>query len=349
MPSFTGRATEHAAAGRLEPVQQGRRVRPGICYEGHEFKAVTKVWTRNADLPGGGAPTSFVWKGVCCRSFHLEISEFDYATIMLLTQGTSTDLCTQTLTLTTPTGFPLLLSDAATDTAGQTTIRTSTALEARYQPFTMWWNDGDLSQFSSDDSDQLRVVMKEAASSFRLTGGGAGAPTTTRSISALFPDPTGAPKIGVEAQQKTSNGLSSGASAGIIVGAVLVLILAVLVGLMLGQRRHRRSSNAEHLDRPELSASADSKGHGWGGQQGAASARRTWLGRILGKRKSQASPSYYPAGHPSEGISAPEVVTGDHQSHYQIRSELAGLPRSELCGDSSPAAPRAHQRPSELP
>ncbi|KAK7942961.1 uncharacterized protein PG986_012074 [Apiospora aurea] len=308
---------------------------PGICYEGHEFKAVAKVWTRNADLPGGGTPTSFV--------------EFDYATIKLSTQGTSTDLCTQTLTLTTLTGFPLLLSDAATDTAGLTTIRTGTALEARHQPFTMWWNDGALSQFSPDDSDQLRIVMKEAASNFRLAGGGAGAPTTTPSSSVLFPDPTGAPTTVVETQQKTTDGLSSGALAGIIVGAVLILVLAVLVGLVLGQRRHRRSSNVEHLGQTELSASADSKGHGWGGQQGAASTRTTWLGRVLGKRESQASPSYYPTGHPSEGISAPEVVTGDHQSHYQIRSELAGLPRSEPCGDSSPAAPRAHPRPSELP
>ncbi|KAK8069564.1 hypothetical protein PG994_006180 [Apiospora phragmitis] len=324
---------------------------PGICYEGHEFKAVTKVWTSNADVPWGGAPTSWVWKGICCRS------EFDYATISLSTRSTSTDLCTQTLTLTTPTGFPLLLSDGATATAGLTTIRTSTALEARHQPFTMWWNDDDLAQFSSpDDAAQLRVVMEEAAMSFRLTGltggGGRTAPKTTSS--AVLADPTGpatTTTVGGEAQ-KTSSGLSSGALAGIVIGAVLALILAVLVGLMLGRRRRRRNNNAEqHPDQPELTASTETKGHGWGDKQGSSrgSNRTSWIGRILGKRRSQASPPYhYPAGHPNEGISAPEVVTEDHR-HSQIRSELAGLPRSELYGDNSPGSPRAHERPSELP
>lgn len=40
---------------------------PGICYEGHDFKAMTKVWTSNADVNWAGAPTSWVWKGICCR------------------------------------------------------------------------------------------------------------------------------------------------------------------------------------------------------------------------------------------------------------------------------------------
>ncbi|KAK8045149.1 hypothetical protein PG993_005173 [Apiospora rasikravindrae] len=302
---------------------------PGICYEGHEFKAVTKVWTSNADLPGGGAPTSFVWKGLCCRS------EFEYATIKLLTQGIPTDLCRQTLTLTAPTGYPLLLPDGATSTAGLTTIRASTALEARHQPFTMWWNYDDLAQLNSDDSAQLRVVMEEAAGILRFSGV-TGEENRRHQQAHFSPTRPGRRR--------------HGALAGIVIGAVLVLVLAVLVGLMMGRRRHRRNTNnAKHPNQPELSASTDSKGRGWCEQQRAVSARTSWLGRILGKRKPQASPPYYPAGHLNEGISAPEVVTGDHQNHFQTRSELAGLPRSELYGDSSPGAPHAHEPLSELP
>ncbi|KAK8018036.1 hypothetical protein PG991_007226 [Apiospora marii] len=82
-------------------------------------------------------------------------------------------------------------------------------------------------------------------------------------------------------------------------------MLVVLAGLMLGrQRQRRRHHNTNSTEQPA-----------WDEQPGASAPdRASWMGRrILGKRRLRASAQpYYAAGHPVEGITAPEFVTGDH-------------------------------------
>ncbi|KAK8098476.1 uncharacterized protein PG998_013962 [Apiospora kogelbergensis] len=300
---------------------------PGICYEGHDFKALTKVWTSNAGANWGGAPTSWLWKGICCRS------DFDYTTVKLLNQGASTDLCTQILTLTTATGFRLLPAEGAFVTSGLTTIRTSTELEARHQPFTMWWNTEDLDMFGGDSRDYMVAVVKEAAAKSRVitakettaTAGDAAAATNNSSSS---PSPTD----GAAPLMATARGLSGAAVAGIAIGSVLALALAVVVGLMLGRRRHRSNTGNPEL---RLAGQTEKDAAYRGGQHQQENSVASWISHILGgrRRKTHVSPLCYLPGHPDEGILAPEVVTGDHY-HYPMKSELAGQPRSELCGDS---------------
>ncbi|KAK8879586.1 hypothetical protein PGQ11_000880 [Apiospora arundinis] len=304
---------------------------PGICYEGHDFKAMTKVWTSNADVNWAGAPTSWVWKGICCRS------EFDYATIKLLTRGTSTDLCTQTLTFTTATGFRVLADEGATATGGLTTIRSSTELEARHQPLTMWWNAEELTKFSGENRSYMREVMAAAAIKSRVgTARKTSDSAAVSTKSSPFDSPTSTTDGGTTTTlTATPRGISGAAIAGITIGSVLALTFAVLVGLMVGRRR-RRNTNQNPSEGTEKHAAA------YGGEQHQE--RQGWISRVLrGKRKMQTSTPYYPPGHPNEGISAPEVVTGDHH-HFQMGNELAGQPRSELCGDST-----VGRRPSELP